>query len=389
MIPADSDWRIIVNNRDYITKHKLFAFPEINFGHNETGFFEEMREKELISLFQEILPRFQIGTRVIGFPYPTGGNEKEMVENLAANGHYMVPSGYISDASFHEALPKPDSLKQSHRKENYDYLHIQNKIYTTFVVSDGDNVAYDQSYFVDFYWKDPLRGTVPLAYTTSGQMADYYPYMLKHFYDTMTPNDYFVMAAGIGYTYPDKLDENSFKHFCEMTKDASERSDLDIYWLLGADRQRTLSLFAARTQATAIYSGFWGFSEGIREGYMSSTTLVVPISKGGLKNTTEIVEFIQSVKDDNLKRPVFLALYLDTWATINTGSIYKTIKDAMDSFNSEEVEILRIDEMAYLYTEYIKTKPFVGWDAVILLSVFTLVALGFALLIKETIKGGK
>ncbi len=382
MIPADRDWRIIMNNRDYITKHRLFAFPEIHFGHND-GVYNKTRENELVALFERVLSTYPRGTKIYGFPFPTGGNEGECVSLITKAGHYLIASGYIMSGSFHEMLSIKDPIKQKYRQERFENSTVENKVYLSFVVSDGDNVAYLQSYFVDYYIKDPLRGSIPLAYTLSGQLADSFPYVLKHFYDSMTPNDFFMMACGIGYAYPDKMDSDSFRRFTSLTKQSMEKSDLDILWLLGADKERTLLQFAARTGATAIYSGFWGFSSGIREGYLSSKTLIVPITKGGLQNSTQIIEFIENVKASNPNRPLFLALYLDTWATYTTGSIYSTLNTAISHFNSNEVEVLRLDDFSYRYTQYLKGKMFSGWGAGLLWASFAVIGIGLWILFKE------
>ncbi len=382
MIPADRDWRIIMNNRDYITKHRLFAFPEIHFGHND-GIYNKPRENELVTLFEQIVRLYPRGTKIYGFPFPTGGNEGECVSIITKAGHYLIASGYIMSASFHEMLSVSEPFKQNYRPERFENSSIENKVYVSFVVSDGDNVGYLQSYFVDYYLKDPLRGSVPLAYTISGQLADSFPYVLKHFYDSMTPNDFFVMASGVGYAYPDKMDSETFRMFTSRTKRAMEISDLDILWLLGADKQRTLTQFAARTGGTAIYSGFWGFSSGIREGYLSSNTLIVPITKGGLQNSSQIIDFIEQVKVSNPNRPIFLALYLDTWATYTTGSIYSTLSTVISHFNTNEVEILRLDDFSYRYTQYLKGKMFSGWGAGLLWASFGIIGIGLWILLKE------
>src|SRR5208337_4896410 len=77
---------------------------------------------------------------------------------------------------------------------------LQNKIYVSITMSDGDNVQYMQHY-LKVNWGDPARGKVPLGWTAQPLSTDLDPAMLNYYWSTATTNDCLVSGpSGAGYT---------------------------------------------------------------------------------------------------------------------------------------------------------------------------------------------
>ena len=76
---------------------------------------------------------------------------------------------------------------------------LENKIYVSLILSDGDNVQYMQHHLKQ-WWNDPARGSVPLGWTVSPLAVDIDPGMLDFYQRTATPDDCLVSGpSGAGY----------------------------------------------------------------------------------------------------------------------------------------------------------------------------------------------
>lgn len=106
---------------------------------------------------------------------------------------------------------------------------LENKIYLTFIMSDGDNLQYMEHKMKE-HWDNPDRGSVPIGWTVSPAVLDAAPSMLNYYYETATPNDCLISGpSGIGYTYPNYWDnQNDLNNFVSMTNDYCSRAGLRV-----------------------------------------------------------------------------------------------------------------------------------------------------------------
>ena len=65
---------------------------------------------------------------------------------------------------------------------------LQNKIYVSITLSDGDNVQYMQHVMYQ-NWQTSARGKVPIGWTVQPLLADFDPEMLNYYWSTATTND--------------------------------------------------------------------------------------------------------------------------------------------------------------------------------------------------------
>ena len=106
---------------------------------------------------------------------------------------------------------------------------LQNKIYLTFILSDGDNIQYMEHKMKE-HWDNPDRGSVPIGWTVSPAVLDAAPALLDYYYDTATPNDCLIAGpSGVGYTYPNYwADQTQLDNFVRMTNDYCNRAGLKV-----------------------------------------------------------------------------------------------------------------------------------------------------------------
>lgn len=76
---------------------------------------------------------------------------------------------------------------------------LENKIYLTIFLSDGDNIQYCQHSLVKL-WGNEKRGAIPINWTVSPALVDVAPQILNYYNKTATPNDCLVSGpSGVGY----------------------------------------------------------------------------------------------------------------------------------------------------------------------------------------------
>ena len=79
---------------------------------------------------------------------------------------------------------------------------LENKVYATIYISDGDNIQYCQHAMAKIF-EQSGRGQMPMNWTISPALADFSPSMLNYYYGKATTNDCFVSGpSGMGYAMP-------------------------------------------------------------------------------------------------------------------------------------------------------------------------------------------
>ena len=149
------------------------------------------------ALFTEILKRAQPDTPYLGW-FPQG-NE---MPGVTLCGQYASPviaaDFYINGSVLAGGAPAVISSRITHPP----VPKVQNKIYLTLTMVEGDNAQYNQHRMRDI-WNDAGRGAVPLNWSISAFLYDLGPAIFAYYQRTATANDLLMAGpSGAGYTYP-------------------------------------------------------------------------------------------------------------------------------------------------------------------------------------------
>ncbi|TML61319.1 MAG: hypothetical protein E6G17_09660 [Actinobacteria bacterium] len=155
--------------------------------------------------------------------------EITMVAVLSSHGVYEVAADFFNNGSVFGGVrpaltPPPPPTARA----------LENKIYVTFTMSDGDNIQYDQRRLRSL-WDNPARGTVPINWTISPLLLDAAPAILDHYTRTATADDLFMAGpSGAGYAYPSSWPDDTFRVFTHQTGDYMRRIGIDTLDVLNA-----------------------------------------------------------------------------------------------------------------------------------------------------------
>ena len=130
---------------------------------------------------------------VLGW-YP---EERSGVGEATKYGLSSVPADFFENTTVYTAVIKPIKITPVPKRPK-----LENKVYATVYISDGDNIQYCQHAMAKIF-EQSGRGQMAMNWTISPALADFSPAMLNYYYGKATANDCFVSGpSGLGYAMP-------------------------------------------------------------------------------------------------------------------------------------------------------------------------------------------
>ena len=121
---------------------------------------------------------------------------------------YWNPSAeWACNMSFHSRYEANTPLEQNRPEADLILNDSEDVIYMMLVMGDYDSVG---SFYqkMTLNWKNSKRGEIPLAWSFNPNIIDHYPDIVEYFYNTATPNDYFVSnVGGAGWYNPSRVED--------------------------------------------------------------------------------------------------------------------------------------------------------------------------------------
>ncbi|PLT47020.1 hypothetical protein B8V81_1244 [Paenibacillus pasadenensis] len=172
------------------------------------------------ALLRDFLSDMPAGSAYMGW----WADEASGVQRVSEYGISTVASDWSSNLTVFSGTSRTMAVKPMPNK-----IPLENKIYVSFIMSDGDNLQYMEHRFRKL-WDSASRGTVPLGWTISPAMLDAMPGVLNYYYDTATENDVFISGpSGIGYTYPNFWSNQTYlNQFVAQSNDYMSRAGLKV-----------------------------------------------------------------------------------------------------------------------------------------------------------------
>lgn len=150
--------------------------------------------------------------------------EQSGVKRGSEYGLATLPSDHSKNLSVYGGTTRIINIKPTPPKPL-----LQNKVYVTFIMSDGDNLQYMERDLL-MRWDDPSRGKVPLGWTMTPMLLDAAPAILDWYYKTATENDCLICGpSGTGYTYPNSwTDRSALEKYLRTSDDYCEKTGLRV-----------------------------------------------------------------------------------------------------------------------------------------------------------------
>src|SRR3989454_2098859 len=220
ILPPDR-WAI----RDYLVQTGTFVF------YLTQGILASPTETAATMRILDAAPR---GIPVLGwFNSPTLTEETSFVQMASAAGKFVVGVQDVRTLPARTALGR----NETHRRVSPTAPPapaLEDKTYVVLGIPDGDNLDFAAGRMWDL-WSEPVRGTLPFAWSLNPLLVDLAPPLLDRYYDSATPLDRFLASpSGAGYLYPDYTGPGDLPSFVNFTKRYLDAADMDVVWLLNA-----------------------------------------------------------------------------------------------------------------------------------------------------------
>lgn len=246
--------------RDFIVARRGFAF--------------EVEPINEAALLERILAAFPPGVSVYGYPfvddlvYDTSRKgpvvqapgEPVGVTEISASGKQLVPSTDSSNLTVHGSFP---AVAQHPNWDDHPRDPEAGTTYVTFVITDGDNLGWDQQRLRVHHWDDPLRGSIPVGVSISPLLATHAPRIYDYYLRTATENEVFVAGpSGAGYIYPGY--HTDLGGFLQRSDEVMDLAGLEAVWILdygyaASPSALTTSSYVTKLEPSAVFADYGGW----------------------------------------------------------------------------------------------------------------------------------
>ncbi len=276
-----------------------------------------------------ILKGLDAGAYCFGY----GDNEFKMVENASQQGISMLPTDMAANLAPLSSIYNAEGLKQ--RAPVADVTTEENVHYVTFLVSDGDNIAYNL-WSQQQYFSNPLRGSFAVGYTISPSLYDLAPPALRWYFENSTSNDYFICGpSGSSYIFPSKMPSDKLEAYTEKLNEFLGKTGLNICNILdqGAiNKMEVWDKYLSQPNIDAlIYTGYGESPKGSIQ-FSSNGKPVIEQRDNlweGLEEENTVIKNINSRPADPYNKDGYTLVFVHTW-TKDLSNI-KTVVDALNS----------------------------------------------------------
>lgn len=193
-------YRYLYNNYwKYCTKKLLMSLStnvegkirDIGVASKSAFLWLDPRKEEEKSMLNQFFGDMKAGESIILGWWP---EERSGIGLGTSFGISTIPADFYENASVYSGMSHIIRLPEVPKKPK-----LENKIYISIFLSDGDNVQYCQ-HTLPKLWDDKNRGKIPINWTVSPGLVDIGPGLLNYFYSTASPNDFFASGpSGLGY----------------------------------------------------------------------------------------------------------------------------------------------------------------------------------------------
>ncbi len=287
------------------------------------------------ALFEKILADVEPGTPYLGWFADDVAGEFSGVELTSRYGVYVLAADWFNNLTVFSgtrSTPIPPRATRS--------IPLENKIYLTMVLGEGDNLQYNQ-HRMRVLWGDPNRGKVPLNWTSSPLLADAAPAILRYYHETATENDYLVAGpSGVGYFYPVAWPGDLLQEFLRRSAPYLEKSRMPVVYVLNRLSERNVRPSDAIAEAYQAEYNPPGIFVSWESGFSAYTLADLPVSTiRGVGSVQEALSVLRAARAQwSGDRPMFLSLGLLAWNL--------TPSDALTIANNlgTEFEVVLADE---------------------------------------------
>ncbi len=295
-------------------------------------------------------PETQLGMRiqraVEARPYPTifgwhtdRDDELAFMLAISANGLRLAPTFLANNYSFHSQLPVKVPFKQHY--DAYKDIELENKVYLTFTLSDGDQFTLMNTAEVG-NWRRPEHGKVPFNWEVQPLLVEIAPALLGYYYRNLTEADMLVAGpSGAGYVIPPLVPD--LRAYMKESARYCDRADIRITTSYTSNPPQRVIRDHAQVEGNFMgyVAGYFHLGETpmCMAGERPFVSYAWPHVNQIGWNADKVLAGIRELLDAPMEPPTFIACHLFAYCT-TVADVYEFVQ----TLNPEFVKVVRADE---------------------------------------------
>ena len=307
------------------------------------------------TLLDKMLKDMTPGRDIVLGWYP---EERSGVGEATKYGLSTVPADFFENTTVYTAVNNPVKIAPVPKRPK-----LENKVYATIYISDGDNIQYCQHAMAKIF-EQSGRGKMAMNWTISPALADFSPMMLNYYYRKATTNDCFVSGpSGLGYSMPfNGLGSGSGTYYTssgpvltpyiKLTQRYIEKAGLRVITIwdnISAAQRKAFAdncpyLYGLTINDYERQSGRLPYA--VQSGWLPIAPQY-PCYRGDIDGITDF--FNRDIKNFKGTAPMFVTGQADVW---NLGpDKLIALKDRLNALSPDNVKIVRADHWFSYYNE--------------------------------------
>ncbi len=290
------------------------------------------KDAALLAQFVSAMP--PAGGVYVGW-WPSEGNGLTWI---ATYGIPVLASDYFRNGSVFSGVIRPINVPAIPPPPP-----LQNKIYVSLILSDGDNIQYDQ-HAMKINWENSNRGHIPIGWTVSPLAANLDPTLLNYYWSTATTNDCLVSGpSGAGYAHIELWNSANLASFARVSDSYLQQTGLRVITIWDEVTPGVAQAFATNCPSLLGLTDQSGGTYTMVNAGLRTVGLTVSYSSTISAITSGISNAAASW---NGNAPLFLAAQAVAWNL--TPSDLVTI---IGSFDPNKYVFVRPDHLFMLYNQ--------------------------------------
>lgn len=236
---------------------------------------------------------------------------------------------------------------------------LENKIYVSFYMSDGDNIQYCQHSLAKL-WGDKNRGSIPINWTISPALIDVAPQILNYYYKTATDNDCFASGpSGVGYALIYDIfrkrfnlsDDSILDSYTRFSQPYLERSGIRVITIWDDISEKQMEIYAKNCRY--LYGNTredWEKGEPLKTYVKKDRMPFVPNLPGYTNNIEQIYKtWEKSIREFDGSKPLFLTSQGIAWRM--TAQNLVALKERLEKLSPGNIIVCRGDHFFNLFNQ--------------------------------------
>jgi hypothetical protein len=280
-----------------------------------------------LALLEQAFKVMPHGAPYLGWWPSNVSGESDGTQVTSEYGLLVLAADYSANLTVFGGVQAPVSSTQHHAP----VPALENKIYVTFSVTDGDNLQYNQ-HRMRQVWADPDRGQVPINWTVQPLGVDAAPSFLSYYQQTATSNDYLIAGpSGAGYVYPGDWPSAELSVFTQLTAKYMGLAGMDVAVILNRQAGQDVAMDAVTARDYVSGVAPIGLLESWNNYTWMTAIAGTPLCISWLAST--VAEGQQAISAASAgwdgSAPLFLSIGIDAWNLAPTDVV--TIANSLNA----------------------------------------------------------